>query len=280
MVCKNCGADLKPGIKYCLNCGDYIEEESDNKSVSSKSDSDTNSNSVSDDDNSLINNNFDINENNGFKMDELVHKKSKFKFKFKDIIIYVVLGLVVVVSLFVMIYSLINNGKNKNITPTPSSPTVVEDKKVKIKNYTITFPGKLDYSSDDGVIYISDDKNYTFSYKNSVDDYNKYTSDLTILEKSLNKSGYNVISNEKREIDENEFLIYKFKFDSSIKYLYVTKVNKKYISMGTIEETPGGDWKEALIVIKDINKNIKFDDESDIDEIISDSISDISGLLK
>ena len=27
MVCKNCGADLKPGIKYCLNCGYYIDEE-------------------------------------------------------------------------------------------------------------------------------------------------------------------------------------------------------------------------------------------------------------
>ena len=27
MFCKNCGADLKPGIKYCLNCGNYLEEE-------------------------------------------------------------------------------------------------------------------------------------------------------------------------------------------------------------------------------------------------------------
>ena len=26
MVCKNCGADLKPGVKYCLNCGNYIDE--------------------------------------------------------------------------------------------------------------------------------------------------------------------------------------------------------------------------------------------------------------
>ena len=27
MVCKNCGADLKPGVKYCLNCGNYIDDE-------------------------------------------------------------------------------------------------------------------------------------------------------------------------------------------------------------------------------------------------------------
>ena len=30
MVCKNCGADLKPGIKYCLECGNYIDDDDDN----------------------------------------------------------------------------------------------------------------------------------------------------------------------------------------------------------------------------------------------------------
>ena len=36
MVCKNCGADLKPGIKYCLECGNYIDDD-DSFDVSSDS---------------------------------------------------------------------------------------------------------------------------------------------------------------------------------------------------------------------------------------------------
>ena len=40
MVCKNCGADLKPGVKYCLNCGNYIEddEETDEEKDEEKDD--------------------------------------------------------------------------------------------------------------------------------------------------------------------------------------------------------------------------------------------------
>ena len=33
MVCKNCGADLKPGIKYCVECGNYIDEEDEEEEV-------------------------------------------------------------------------------------------------------------------------------------------------------------------------------------------------------------------------------------------------------
>ena len=55
MVCKNCGADLKPGIKYCLNCGYYLDEDDDkteqNDSLSDISDdvSSDNSDSTFDD---------------------------------------------------------------------------------------------------------------------------------------------------------------------------------------------------------------------------------------
>ena len=32
MQCPNCGTDLKPGTKFCFNCGYYLEEESDDNS--------------------------------------------------------------------------------------------------------------------------------------------------------------------------------------------------------------------------------------------------------
>ena len=170
-----------------------------------------------------------------------------------------------------MIVSLVNGNKKTPVNPQPTT-TTLEDNVVKMKNYTIKFSGNLNYSQDGEVIYISDDKNYTFSYRNSLDDYERYSKDLTILENSLKKSGYNVLNSEKREVNETEFIIYKFKFDSNVKYLYVTKIDKKYITMGTIEEVSGGDWREALTVINKINNTIKLTDSGDSDSEINNAL--------
>ena len=258
MVCKNCGADLKPGIKYCLNCGYYLDEDDDkteqNDSLSDISDdvSSDNSDSTFDD----------------FGEDLNEQKKSKRKkMTMTDMLIYGVLILIIVISFIVMIVSLIN----------------VEDNVIKMKNYTIKFSGKLNYTQDGEIVYITDDKNYTFSYRNSLDDYERYSKDLTILENSLKKSGYNVMNSEKREVNDTEFIIYKFKFDSSVKYLYVTKVDKKYVTMGTIEELSNGDWREALTVINKINSTIKINDsddsDSDINNVLSNNTTDLSKLI-
>ena len=277
MVCKNCGADLKPGIKYCLNCGNYIDEDDNEDDVSETEDS----LSLSD----LQNNNSD-DDNYSFDQpeDKTKKKKRKIKLNVKDMIIYGVLILIILVSLIVMLVSIVGGSKKKAVTQ-PTS-TVVEDNVVKMKDYTIKFSGKLNYSQDGEVIYISDDENYTFSYRNSLDDYEKYSKDLSILENSLKKSGYSVLNSEKREIDENEFIIYKFKFDSTTKYLYVTKVDKKYITMGTIEEMNNGDWREALTSINKINKNIKFSKDSgsssdeEIDNVLNNSTTDLNKIIR
>ena len=277
MVCKNCGADLKPGIKYCLNCGNYIDEDDNEDDVSETEDS----LSLSD----LQNNNSD-DDNYSFDQpeDKTKKKKRKIKLNVKDMIIYGVLILIILVSLIVMLVSIVGGSKKKAVTQ-PTS-TVVEDNVVKMKDYTIKFSGKLNYSQDGEVIYISDDENYTFSYRNSLDDYEKYSKDLSILENSLKKSGYSVLNSEKREIYENEFIIYKFKFDSTTKYLYVTKVDKKYITMGTIEEMNNGDWREALTSINKINKNIKFSKDSgsssdeEIDNVLNNSTTDLNKIIR
>ena len=280
MVCKNCGADLKPGIKYCLNCGNYIDEDEITEVDDSSSLSDLQSD-ISDNDKKIE---FDDNYSFTESEEKSTKKKKKLKLSSKDMLIYGVLILIILVSLIVMLVSIVGGSKKKSVTQ--PTTTAVEDNVVKMKDYTIKFSGKLNYSEDGDVIYISDDENYTFSYRNSLDDYEKYSKDLSILEGSLKKSGYSVLNSEKREIDENEFIIYKFKFDSTTKYLYVTKVDKKYITMGTIEEISNGDWREALTLINKINKNIKFSNDSDsssddeIDKVLNNSTTDLNKIIK
>lgn len=272
MVCKNCGSDLKPGIKYCLNCGYYIDEDDDSSSEKVSSD-ELNDDSLNLDGDSV----FDDFGDNGSSQ----KKSRRKKMTMTDMLIYGVLILIIVVSFIVMIVSIVN-GNKKPTNPQPTT-TTVEDNVVKMKNYTIKFSGNLNYTQDGEVIYISDDKNYTFSYRNSLDDYERYSKDLTILENSLKKSGYNVLNSEKRDVNENEFIIYKFKFDSNIKYLYVTKIDKKYITMGTIEELKGGDWREALTTINKINNTIKITDSSDsdteINNVLNNSTTDLSKII-
>ena len=279
MVCKNCGADLKPGIKYCLNCGYYIDEEDgDSKEESLSLDDIDLSTNTDGEDSKLV---FDDYADDSSKT---VSKKSrKKKMTMTDMLIYGVLILIIVISFIVMIVSIVNSNKKTPVSPQPTV-TNVEDNVIKTKNYTIKFSGKLNYSQDGEVIYISDDKNYTFSYRNSLDDYERYSKDLTILENSLKKSGYNVLNSEKREVNETEFIIYKFKFDSNVKYLYVTKVDKKYVTMGTIEEIDNGDWREALTVINKIKRTIKITDSGDsdteINNVLNNSTTDINGIIR
>ena len=274
MVCKNCGADLKPGIKYCLNCGYYLDED-DDKTEQNDSLSDISDDVLSDNSDSTF---------DDFGEDLNEQKKSKRKkMTMTDMLIYGVLILIIVISFIVMIVSLINGSKRTSNNPQPTN-IKVEDNVIKMKNYTIKFSGKLNYTQDGEIVYITDDKNYTFSYRNSLDDYERYSKDLTILENSLKKSGYNVMNSEKREVNDTEFIIYKFKFDSSVKYLYVTKVDKKYVTMGTIEELSNGDWREALTVINKINSTIKINDsddsDSDINNVLSNNTTDLSKLIR
>ena len=51
--------------------------------------------------------------------------------------------------------------------------------------------------------------------------------------------------------------------------------------MGIIDIINNGDWEKALIVINDINKNIKFkqSDEDKINEVLDNSLSDVSMII-
>lgn len=286
MVCKKCGADLKPGVKYCLNCGNYLDEDDEddnqNEEGSDLKVEDVNNSSS---DGADIKFDFENDEllDDSSNVDDTPKKKKKFKISTTDIVIYGVLSLIIVVSLIVMVLSIVNGNKRTNVNPTPTS-TNVSDTVVEMSNYSIKFSGKLSYNQSGEVVYISDDKNFNFSYRNSLDDYERYAKNLSILESSLKKSGYTVLNSEKREVGSNEFIIYKFKDDGTVKYLYVTKVNNKYITMGTIEIVEDGDWKEALTVINSINKNIVFEDEEvsedEISKVVESASSDLSKIIR
>ena len=76
-------------------------------------------------------------------------------------------------------------------------------------------------------------------------------------------------------------IVYKFKSSGVTKYLYVTSLKDKYVTMGIIDTINNGDWEKALIVINNINKNIKFkqSDEDKINEVLDNSLSDVSMII-
>lgn len=288
MVCKNCGADLKPGIKYCLNCGTYIDDDDDEKELAEEMEEvavevdDSEEKNETKDDYELSYEDLGGNQddNNYEEVEEKPKKqRKKVDLSLTDMLIYGGLLLVIIVSL-IIIFVTLTKQNNKDVEQ-PTEVKVV-DHKVSIDNYTITFSGKLNYNQEKKIIYITDKENYTFSYRNKVDDYKKYATDLTILSKDLKNNGCNVISTETKKEGSTEFIIYKYKMSNETKYLYITPLKDKYVTMGVIDMIDGGQWENALTVISGINSNIKFNnsDTEDIDDVINNSVSDISKILK
>ena len=233
MVCKNCGSDLKPGIKYCLECGNYIDDdfnESEGGNVGSIGNTPTYT----------------------FKTRK---RKKKKTVSAVDMLIYAALVLVIIVSIIVIIISVINNNKPE---PEPAEPVVRDDITLAIDDYKITVPGEYLYDVEGDILYVSDDVNYTFSYRNTTDDYDLYADDLEVVTKELEDNKYEVYSAEKKIVSNTEFLCYKLKANGSIKYLYLTKASSYYTSLGVIEVFNNGDWEKALPVIAELNRNIVF----------------------
>lgn len=287
MVCKNCGADLKPGIKYCLNCGNYIDDDDDDEKElaeemeevavdnDDKEEDNKEDYELSYDDLSSVSDD----ESSDEEEEKPQKQRKKLNMSLTDMLIYGGLILVIVISLIIILVSLATQKKHVE-QPTPEVKVV--DNKVSIDNYTITFSGKLNYNQEKNIIYITDKENYTFSYRNKVDDYKKYATDLTILSKDLKNNGCSVISTETKKEGNTEFIIYKYKMTNETKYLYVTPLKEKYVTMGVIDEIDGGQWENALAVIAGINSNIKFNnsDSEEIDNVINNAVSDISNILK
>ena len=238
MVCKNCGADLKPGIKYCLECGNYIDDEDDE---------------YYDESGELSTDYKPVSLREGGR-----RRKKRLSLTLSDYLIYAGLFIVMIGSIIVIIVALVK----QNQQPVQQTPPIVEeqDKKYSIGNYVVTVPGGKIVSTQQGTtLYVSDNTNYTFSYQNTLDNFDMYVDDRTLLEKQLTDNKYEVLSNTDRTVNNRLFLIYEIKVNGVNKVLYLTKANSQYTTMGIIEKLTNDHWDEALPVIDVINNSISFD---------------------
>ena len=232
MVCKNCGADLKPGIKYCLECGNYIDEEEYNESGSG---------------------NGTMNGAQPYQLKSVSKKKRKSKkLSTMDILIYAGLSLIIIVSIIIIIVTLIRGNTEEVVT---EPPIVMQETTVNVDDYEITIPAGLNYDIQGSTIFVSDDQNYTFSYKNTTDNYDLYSNDLSVLTNDLSANNYEVVTVGKKQIDGREFIICEIRVNGRIKYLYLTKL-LRFTTMGVVDAFEGGDWSLALNVICEMNNSV------------------------
>lgn len=242
MVCRNCGADLKPGIKYCLECGSYLEEEEETSDEEEQMLADEESTSY---------------ESIGSKS----KKKRKSKLTTGDYVIYAGLILIMVVSIIVIVVTVIKNDSDETQSPQPTIVTIREDQKVSLDNYTVVVPGRLYSTVQDSFLYVTDNVNYKFSLQNKEDDFEKYHEDHSLLEEQLISSEYEVVSIYDETIQERLFLLYDIKVEGKSKVLYLTKIDDQYTAFGTIEVFENGNWEDALPQIDVICNSITFNNE-------------------
>ena len=178
MQCPNCGCDLKPGAKFCFNCGFYLDDGEEEKKEDTASDKldDIPDDSIdfSEDDSS-----FDT------------PKKKKKSFNFKDNIVYVVLGIVLVISLILLVYGIVSKNNQSNVPVTPPASTKPE-MKITVEDYKLTVPAGLDYQIEGKSVFISDDEKYNFSFRINKGDYDNYSKNMDTLSEELKKSNYNI----------------------------------------------------------------------------------------
>ncbi len=243
MVCKNCGADLKPGIKYCLECGSYIDDEDDDEELQTETTNDEISSEYK-----------PVTIQAPTK-----RKRKKLNLSTSDYLIYAGLLIVMVGSIIVIIVALVRNNSQKvDPTPTSTAEVVKEDQTVTVDNYTVVVPGRLVSAVQDKSLHVSDNVNYTFTFQLQEDDFNKYADDHTILEQQLTSSKYEVLTVSEKTINQRIFLIYQIRVDGSTKILYLTEINSRNMAMGIIEIFSNGNWEEALPDIDSVCDSLSF----------------------
>ena len=237
MVCKNCGADLKPGIKYCLECGSYIEDDDLVEEEESFRDYDS------------------VPRVSG----SIKRKRKKLNLTMTDYLIYGGLLLVLVVSIIVIIVTLINdNAETPTPTPTVSTPTVRSDKKLNIDDYSIVVPGELDSTVQGSFLYATDNENFKFSFQIREEEFEPYYDNQASLKEQLIKNKYDVLAVSEKKVNGRLFLLYEIEGEGKKKVLYLTKINSKYTTFGTIELFEDGDWQQALPEIASICDTVTF----------------------
>ena len=249
MQCPNCGCDLKPGAKFCFNCGFYLDNGEDEKKE------DTTSDKLDD----IPDDSIDFSEDDSSFN---TSKKQKKAFDFKDNIVYIVLGIVLIISLILLVYGIVSKNSQSKVPVTPPD-SMKPEMKITVEDYKLTVPAGLDYQIEGKSVFISDDEKYNFSFRINKGDYDNYSKNMDTLSEELKKSNYNIKSAEKKTIGEDELLVYTISLDSDIKYLYLTKYNSEKISMGVISIHNRTNIDEICNVILKVTKSVKYENESE-----------------
>ena len=238
MVCKNCGADLKPGSKYCLECGNYIED-----------------NDFLDEEDSS----YDY-PSAPVASTSIKRKRKKLNLTTTDYLIYGGLFLVMIICIIVIIVTLIKDSSEPVVTPTPtvSAPVERADKKLNIDDYSVVVPGELDSTVQGSFLYATDNENYKFSFQIKEEEFDAYYDNQATLKEQLIKNKYDVLSVFEKKANGRLFLLYELQADGAKKVLYLTKINSKYTTFGTIELFESGDWQQALPMIDTICNTVSF----------------------
>ena len=290
MVCKNCGADLKPGIKYCLNCGYYID---DSESVEDDYVEDSNNSNTDDVMDYNDADSYDSASSMNYEQDSYDYeepsapsrKKKRKSLGVTDIIIYTVLVLIIIVSVVVII---INPGAiPSRIVQQEENEEVIEPSTVEMSNYTVTFPGELYYGVENEILKISDKENYFFSYTLLKSAYSKYMTDSTLFAKDIEKMKYVFSSSEKRTVNSREFVIYSIQNpEGTNMFYYFTKADDSHIVGGFIYNI-GGEWSLCLEVISDLCDSIDYssgknttNNGDSVEEVMNDSLTANQNSLK
>ncbi len=238
MVCKNCGADLKPGIKYCLECGEYIEEEEEEEAPE-----DEVSDEISDDQSEEY---------------PVRKKRKKLNLTTTDYLIYGGLSLIMVVSILVIIVTVIKDNSQSDTPQPTATATIKADQRLTIDDYSVLVSGKLDSTVQGSFLYVTDNTNYKFSFQIKKEDFSSYYDNQASLKEQLLKNKYEVLSVFERTVNNRLFLLYEMTADGSRKILYLTEVDSGYTTRGTIEFFENGDWQEALPAIDAICNSVSF----------------------
>lgn len=236
MVCKNCGADLKPGSKYCLECGNYIEDEDLMEEESSEEFS-------------------PVPRARG----PVKRKRKKLVLTTTDYLIYGGLLLVLFISILVIIVTLVKDSSQPETpAPTVSTPATRANKKLNIDDYSIEVPGDIDSTVQGSFLYATDNVNYKFSFQIKEEKFEDYYEKQATLKEQLIESNQEVLSIFEKRANNRLFLLYEIQSEGSKKVLYLTKINSKYTTFGKIELFDNGDWQQALPQIAEICDTVNF----------------------
>lgn len=271
MQCPNCGTDLKPGTKFCFNCGYYLDENDDDFDSVKDTDRENNSDLEDDSDSSFGTNDIDFDSDDN-------SKNNKKKFDVKANLTYIILGGVLFFSLILLLYGVISKNNSKKVV-TPDAPVQKTEKVVSVDNYKITVPAGLDYQIQNKSIFISDDEKYSLSFTLKNGSYDNYSDNLEAYADELTKLGYEVSNSEKKRINSSELLVYTLAGDSDVRYLYLTKYNSKLVAMGVINVHNSSKIDDVYKVVIKMTSSIVLNDESSLDDDDTDTSNDISSSI-